>query len=356
MLRAALAVLLVTLSLGAPVSAAPSAEQQAMLGKDVAGGADHPLVGRYQGSILVAQTVKAFDELTLPNGPAEGPTYSDAKKFTSTLTVQGKVTRSIYVAPAGRSALEVLSNVEDFVAQKGFEVVFRCQREACGESFALLKYHWDRLQTKVIGQGYDNNRRLLIDAAFDTLADVRYTLFKRSTPEGDSYVAIFGGLHRGGSFGDFSALLSDRVGVLVETVEPRPMDRRMEVVSAAQIGGRLATEGRAVFYGIQFDFDKAEIKPESEPQLAEMAKFLKETPGASAFVVGHTDGQGTLDYNLALSSKRADAVVQALVRRYGIAAGRLVPRGLGPLAPLASNRTEEGRAKNRRVELVERGS
>lgn len=71
------------------------------------------------------------------------------------------------------------------------------------------------------------------------------------------------------------------------------------------------------------------------------------------FIIGHTDNKGALDYNLGLSDRRADAVVKALAARHGIDPKRMTPRGLGPLAPVATNRTDEGRSKNRRVELVE---
>jgi OmpA-OmpF porin, OOP family len=140
---------------------------------------------------------------------------------------------------------------------------------------------------------------------------------------------------------------------LSNRAQPRPMERRVVTVGAAEIGTKIASEGKALFYGVLFDFDKAEIKPDSEPQLAEMAKFLQANPQTRMFVVGHTDNKGTLDYNLDLSSRRADAVVRALAADHAIDPERLVPHGLGPLAPVATNRTEDGRAKNRRVELVE---
>ena len=127
----------------------------------------------------------------------------------------------------------------------------------------------------------------------------------------------------------------------------------MTVVNAEKIQKNIRTEGRIAFYGIFFDFDKAELKPESEAQLAEMALFLKTHADTKVFVTGHTDNKGTLDYNLSLSDRRAKAVVTRLLSRYGISVDRLVPRGLGQLAPLASNDTEEGRAKNRRVEMVQ---
>jgi len=123
-------------------------------------------------------------------------------------------------------------------------------------------------------------------------------------------------------------------------------------VSAEQIGGALGKDGRVALYGILFDFDKADIKPESDKQLAEMANLLKSSTGLKVFIVGHTDNKGTLAYNTDLSQRRADSVAKALATRFGIAADRLVSKGVGPLSPLAPNDTEDGQAKNRRVELV----
>lgn len=347
------AVLLSTALVAITASASVSPEAAALFTKDVPKSADHPLTGRYTGSVILGQTVKAFDELTLPSGPAVGETYDNNKKFKTTITAQGKVTRTIYIAPVGRSSLEVTTNFVDAVAAKGFQPVFRCAGPACGPSFSVLKYKWDKPETKVVGTDYSHVRRMMVDAAFDQLVDLRYTLFKKSDSSGDTYVALYSGLHRGGQFGDSSEALSDRVGVLVEVVEPRAMEQRMTVVNAAEIGGKVMSEGRAVFYGIEFDFDKADLKPSSQAQLAEMAKFLKNNPTSRVYIIGHTDSKGTLEHNLALSDKRAQAVVNALVTKHGVDAKRLTPRGLASLAPVATNRTEAGQAKNRRVEMVE---
>ena len=114
----------------------------------------------------------------------------------------------------------------------------------------------------------------------------------------------------------------------------------------------IRTTGHAAVYGILFDTGKSEIKPESALAVGEVAKLLKADPGLKVFVVGHTDTVGSVDANLKLSQGRAEAVLQALVRTHGIAAARLKSFGNGPFAPVASNDSEEGRAKNRRVELV----
>jgi OOP family OmpA-OmpF porin len=121
---------------------------------------------------------------------------------------------------------------------------------------------------------------------------------------------------------------------------------------AAALSASIATTGKAAVYGIYFDTGKAVVKPESEPALTEITKLLKENNGLNLYVVGHTDSAGTLEYNLKLSADRAAAVVKALTGK-SIAAARLKPAGVGPYCPVASNRTEEGMAKNRRVELVQ---
>jgi len=115
----------------------------------------------------------------------------------------------------------------------------------------------------------------------------------------------------------------------------------------------LRQKGSASVYGIYFDFDKADIKPESEPAIKEIAKLLQENKTLKLYVVGHTDNVGSLDYNLKLSKARADAVIRELTTKYKISPDRLKAFGVGSLAPVATNKTEEGRAKNRRVELVE---
>jgi outer membrane protein OmpA-like peptidoglycan-associated protein len=118
------------------------------------------------------------------------------------------------------------------------------------------------------------------------------------------------------------------------------------------MAGDIGSSGKVAIYGIYFDFDKAEVKPESEPALAEIAKLLQADATLKLYVVGHTDNAGGYDHNMKLSQQRAEAVVRELTSKYRIAAVRLKPRGVGSLAPVTSNDTEEGRAKNRRVELV----
>ena len=135
------------------------------------------------------------------------------------------------------------------------------------------------------------------------------------------------------------------------TIVERQAMHQDVVANAEALKNGLAESGHAEIQGIFFDFNKSEIKPESQPALQEVVKLLQGSPALRAWVVGHTDNVGTAEFNVTLSDARAAAVVKALVAA-GIDPKRLTPHGDGPFAPVATNTTEEGRAKNRRVELV----
>ena len=126
------------------------------------------------------------------------------------------------------------------------------------------------------------------------------------------------------------------------------------VADPKAMGDDIERTGRVAVYGIYFDTDSYTIKPESELTLKAIAELLKTKSKLNLYVVGHTDFTGDLDHNMKLSENRAQAVVDALVKDYGISAKRLIARGVGPLSPVSTNKTDEGKQLNRRVELVER--
>jgi len=139
--------------------------------------------------------------------------------------------------------------------------------------------------------------------------------------------------------------------IWLRIVEKKQMAQYI-VADAAAFGNDINATGHVAVYGIYFDTNKADVKPDSRPALEEIAKLLAQNPGLKLLVVGHTDMTGSMDANMKLSQARGEAVVQGLVSQHGVAAARLKGYGVGPLAPVATNDTDEGRAKNRRVELV----
>jgi outer membrane protein OmpA-like peptidoglycan-associated protein len=132
----------------------------------------------------------------------------------------------------------------------------------------------------------------------------------------------------------------------------RQLMKQEVVANAEAMSNSIRNTGRVALYGIYFDTDKADLKPASDPAVAEIVKMLKADPSLKLFVVGHTDTVGQFAHNVQLSQARAAAVVNALVSKHGIAAARLTSFGCGPTVPVAANGSEDGRAKNRRVELV----
>ena len=140
--------------------------------------------------------------------------------------------------------------------------------------------------------------------------------------------------------------------IKIEIIEKEAMKQEV-VVDAKFMSEGISSTGHVAIYGIYFDFNKSDVKPESDPALQEISKLLSGNPNLKVFIVGHTDNVGGVDYNMKLSQARADAVVKVLTTKYKVNPQRLKAYGVGQLAPVAPNKTEDGRAKNRRVELVE---
>lgn len=145
---------------------------------------------------------------------------------------------------------------------------------------------------------------------------------------------------------------SDQSGTFsVSTVKEETMNQYI-VLSAEDIAKEMKANGKATFYGIYFDTDQSDIKPESNETLEQMAKYLKSNPQVNVYIVGHTDNTGAFEHNQKLSEKRAEAVINHLIESYQIAANRLKGFGVSSLSPVSANTSEEGKSKNRRVEMV----
>ena len=150
--------------------------------------------------------------------------------------------------------------------------------------------------------------------------------------------------------GVYMEAFNDGMNYSLKIVESQTMQQEV-VADAKAMRNDLADTGKTIVYGIYFDTASATIKPESEPALVEIVKLLNGSPALKVYVVGHTDNVGSLESNLKLSSDRAASVVKTITAR-GVAASRLKSAGIGPYSPVASNDTDGGKAKNRRVEFV----
>jgi len=124
------------------------------------------------------------------------------------------------------------------------------------------------------------------------------------------------------------------------------------IADASSLASNIKETGKAAVYGIYFDTGKAVIKPESDAALVEVANLMKKDGALKVYLVGHTDNVGIFDSNVKLSNARAAAVIKVLTDKFGISKTRMTPFGAASTSPVAANSSEEGRAKNRRVELV----
>lgn len=146
------------------------------------------------------------------------------------------------------------------------------------------------------------------------------------------------------------SIYSQETGIEVSTIEEKSFQASIQPPTADALKAALDKDGHVALY-INFDFNKASLRPDAAPIIAQVTALLRNNPGLKLSVQGNTDNIGGHDYNARLSQERAAAVVAALVGK-GIAADRLQAAGNGPDKPIADNATAEGRARNRRVELV----
>lgn len=138
--------------------------------------------------------------------------------------------------------------------------------------------------------------------------------------------------------------------IQLDVIEEKPFEASIKAPEASAMKAALDKDGRIALY-VNFDFNKATLKPDAAPVVAQVVKLLKDNPGLKLEIGGHTDNIGGRDYNMKLSAQRAAAIVSAIVAQ-GVPADRLRAVGYGLDKPVADNDKDEGRAKNRRVELV----
>ncbi len=308
---------------------------------DVDGAGDHPLVSRYAGTRIVFFDEAQYDSTTIPLGPVES--YRDEaqnliREFSDGIQVEGKITRLQYEAPGDRSLLEIIRNYEAALTQAGFDILFEGAGTDLGSHFGPLAFPADIFSSGV---------RSTADVSYYVRGDgsqQRYLAAKLPSMDGDLYVAVFAAI----------SIHKPQPAIQLEIVEMLPMEGDLVAVDAEFLGDELARVGFVALHGIHFETDSDVMRPDSRPALDQLAAMLGYHADLDVFVVGHTDSVGRYEYNLDLSQRRAESIVNELVQHYDITAERLTPVGIGPVSPVASNATEAGRARNRRVELVVR--
>ena len=304
--------------------------------QDIPNSQDPAGLKRYEGSELIGYRAPKVDEYLLPLGPPtemEPPAYAKSKK------IEGLTSYYTYLAPAGRTTAELFRNYKQEFQRLGIQSLYEKDRGQHG---------WFGPTFNNVATDSDISQILAYNEAEERL------LVGKSGGPNPSYYLVFVTAYKDGVIPERLEGRVEKGRALAQLVVgmPEQIENKMVFVNAAEMKEALHDAGKVALYGIYFDSDKDVVKSESQPTLAEIAKLLKGEPSLRLHVVGHTDNQGRPEYNLDLSKRRAANVMSELTK-LGISANRLDSFGCGAYSPVASNESEEGRAKNRRVEVVE---
>jgi OOP family OmpA-OmpF porin len=280
------------------------------------------VVGEERRSVVpgsYALPIAPFDGVAVPSRQVEGALDQ----------------RAFQLEAPGQTTLAVMAPLRDQVVAAGFTILLDCEARACG-GFDF------RFGTEVIPEP-----EMHVD-----MGDFRFLSAERD----DEVISILVSRSAFSAFVQVTrvtpAPLPDAAVQAEVDLDEAELSRGLDNSSATAIGAALDERGSAVLDDLVFASGAATLSDGDYPSLAAVAAWLQANPDATIALVGHTDASGSLAANIALSERRAEAVAQAMIDLHGADRVRIASEGVGFLAPRATNQTEEGRQKNRRVEVV----
>lgn len=269
---------------------------------------------------------------TAPDSYMAPTTVFKAGAF-DTVSVEGRVARSAWRLEApGLTPLQLLAPLRSQLKEAGYQVVLDCNAISCGGfdfRFAVETLPGPNMYVNIRAYQYIT----AIKGPLGAPTDIATVLASTSTSS--AYVQII-----------------QATASAAQSVPDANVQSPSVVVGDGGLGAALLGQGHAVLSGLDFSSGTAALSDSSIGALAGLAAFLTDQPDIRIVLVGHTDSDGALDPNIALSRSRAVAVRERLLEKYDIAPNRVEAQGMGYLSPVASNLTPEGREANRRVEAV----
>ncbi len=296
---------------------------------DIAGAKDYPLVSRFDGSVIEFYKQVKWDTYKLP-------VYldnSNKPNYKKPLVLEGKIQRWQYSVSPDNNPAYVIRNFQKAFEDKGYKILLNAKP---GVDF-------EEGPAGFGGDFYGGFEGLHLDRfgfAYKPIGNNTAVIIAKTNANGkDIYI-----VEVASSFSNTTLITQDVIEV---------EEAQTGKVTAKSLADGITKNGHIAVYDILFDPGKSEIKSESSAALKEIADYLKANANKHFAIVGHTDNTGDFQANMKLSQDRATAVMNILVNDYGVNAGQLKAYGNGCLAPVASNSTDAGKAKNRRVEIVE---
>lgn len=287
---------------------------------------DHPQVGSIANSEIYHQEQNDFMNYKVITEEV----LKD--KSVSTENIEGKITFTAYKAE-GNSAYGIYSTYKKLFTESGYEILFSCEKSKCGKGFNSVLYESNPFARN---DGWNNSAPLT-----QGYSDFEYYISaKLSKADGEIYATMF--VSQG--WWQYPVYRLD----VIETKASLPL-----VVTAEILDKDISEKGKIAIYGILFETGKSSIKPVSAQTMQIISKYINAHKKSSFYIVGHTDNVGGFESNMKLSKARADSVVKSLVKEYGVDKKQLKAHGVSSLAPLFSNSSGDGRARNRRVEIVQ---
>ena len=275
-----------------------------------------------EGAVIAASDESARDTLTFPVGPWN-------EEGTPVQRMEGAIRREAWHLPGSqRTTAEILAPLKDSLEEDGYNILYTCVDTDCGG----FDFRFDLDLIPEPDMHVDLGDYRYLAARKSGAKDVVVVTVSRSTSTGFIHIA--------------------RAGPSAPAATSNPKVPLALPVPAGPIIEQLETTGHAVLEDLEFSTGSATLEARAFPSLSDLAKWLRADPSRRIVLVGHSDGVGALDRNIALSRERAQAVVVRLAEAHDIDPARLSAEGIGYLSPRASNSTDEGRAVNRRVEVV----
>lgn len=252
-------------------------------------------------------------------------------------TLEGRVTRRSWRIDApGVTTLQLLTPLREQLETEGFERIFECETEGCG-GFDF------RFSTEVL-----EAPNMFVD-----LTDYRFLAARKGPRDEAVWMSLL--ISRTDTTGFLQVIdvvpEATPIGTPVRQTLPQP--QAAQTTSwMRELPGMLESSGRIVLSDLAFTSGSASLADGGYESLTALAEYLKSKPDRVVALVGHTDTTGSLNANIALSKRRAESVVSRLINQHGIPKNQVTAEGMGYLAPLTTNLTEEGREANRRVEAI----